>query len=141
MSNLSNSSNSTHPAQTDQASGDTQSQQPVPSSKYSPEGTQQHSSTNNTPIAHPDGPDASNSSQGNQAVKEAVENLHPRDMANNLDPSRPAPEAATTDAPPYAGYATGKVPDTQTGSSDPSQSNTQGLPADPNDVPGTINPR
>ncbi len=89
------------------------------SSRYTPDGKQQHTASNNTPIAHPDGPDVSNDSQGNQAVKEAVKNLHPRDLAQNLDPTQPAPAQAQQSGPPFAAYATGALPDTR------------GMPADP----------
>lgn len=91
----------------------------VPSSKYTPDGKQQHTATNNTPIAHPDGPDAVASSEGNQAVKQAVENLHPRDMARNLDPTNPAPQQVQQQAPAF-------ITETQSNSD---QRNEQGLPA------------
>lgn len=83
----------------------------VASQKYSPTGNQQNTPQVPVGIDHADGNTVS--SEGNQALKDAVEQLHPKDMARNLDPKQPdqAPSELQQSAP-FAGYATGKVPDT-----------------------------
>jgi|GEM_PF-2783078 hypothetical protein len=88
-------------------------QTPIAKKDYSPTGNQQQPAVPK-PIAQPD--DQAISSAGNQAIKEAVEQLHPKDLARNLDPNQPAAHPAkANEAPPFAGYATGKVPDTAKG--------------------------
>jgi len=88
-------------------------QNPIANKDYTPTGTQQQSAVPK-PIAPPD--DQSISSAGNQAIKAAVEHLHPKDLARNLDPSQPAAHPAKANqAPPFAGDTTDKVPDTAKG--------------------------
>ena len=90
-------------------------------SKYTPTAEQQDGGTASVGIAQPD--DKVQSSEGNQSVKEAVENLHPKDMARNLDPSKPdqQPDARDQNPAPLAPYADGTVPDTAKGQdADPS---------------------
>ena len=86
---------------------------PIAKKDYSPTGNQQHPAVPK-PIDPPD--DQQISSAGNQAIKEAVEHLHPKDLARNLDPSQPAAHPAKANqAPPFAGDTADKVPDTAKG--------------------------
>lgn len=94
----------------------------APVSKNSPTASQQHTATPSA-IAHPDGPDAQGGSDGNQALKEAVANLHPRDLAANLDPNSPDAVAAGHDAQNSAPFIS--TPD----NNQPDAPNEQGLPA------------
>jgi hypothetical protein len=66
-------------------------QTPIAKKDYSPTGNQQQPAVPK-PIAQPD--DQAISSAGNQAIKEAVEQLHPKDLARNLDPNQPAAHPA-----------------------------------------------
>ena len=86
--------------------------QPLPTSKNSPTGNQQDLPQVPVGIDHPDAQPVS--SEGNQAIKEAAEQLDEKTLASNLDedaPDHPATEAEQQTAP-FAGYATGKVEDT-----------------------------
>jgi len=86
--------------------------QPTENSKNSPTGNQQNLTQVPVGIDHADAQPVS--SEGNQAIKEAAENLDADTMASNLEegtPDHTATEAEQTTAP-FAGYATGKVPDT-----------------------------
>jgi hypothetical protein len=90
-------------------------------SKYTPTANQQDGDKTPVGIAQPDG--QPQSSEGNQSVKEAVENLHPKDMARNLDPSQPdqQPNPNDQNTAPFAPYSDGTVPDTAKGQdADPS---------------------
>lgn len=85
----------------------------LPTKDYTPTGNQQQQAVPK-PIAAPD--DEKMDSQGNQAIKEALDDLHPKDMVRNLDPTKADEHPAdASEAPPFAGYATGKVPDTAKG--------------------------
>ena len=82
----------------------------TPSPKNSPTGKQQDLPTVPVGIDHTD--DQPVSSKGNQALKDAAEHIDPAALAEQLDTnSRPKADDVDNTAP-YAGYATGKVPDT-----------------------------
>lgn len=67
-------------------------QAPTAQKDYSPTGNQQQPAVPK-PIDAPD--DQPISSAGNQAIKAAVEHLHPKDLVRNLDPEQPAVDPAT----------------------------------------------
>lgn len=79
--------------------------------KNSPTGNQQDLPQIPVGIDHADARPVS--SEGNQALKDAAEHIDPAALANNLDEDAADPdESDTHNSAPFAGYATGKVPDT-----------------------------
>lgn len=86
--------------------------QSLPTSKNSPTGNQQDLPKVPVGIDHPDANPAD--SEGNQAIKEAAEHLDAATLASNLDEDAPDHSDSQSEkkTAPFAGYATGKVPDT-----------------------------
>lgn len=82
----------------------------TPTAKNSPTGNQQNLPQVPVGIAHAD--DQPVSSEGNQALKDAAEHIDPAALAEQLDTTSHPKADDVENTAPYAGYATGKVPDT-----------------------------
>lgn len=85
-------------------------QNPIVASKNSPTGNQQDLPKVPVGIDHAD--DQPVSSEGNQALKDAAEQIDPAALAEQLDTSIAPKAGDVKNTAPYVGYATGKVPDT-----------------------------
>ena len=86
----------------------------TPTPKNSPTGKQQDLPKVPVGIDHAD--DQPVSSEGNQSIKDAAEHIDPAALAEQLDTtSKPKADKAddVENTAPYAGYVTGKVPDTE----------------------------
>jgi len=83
----------------------------TPTAKNSPTGNQQNLPQVPVGIAHAD--DQPVSSEGNQALKDAAEHIDPAALAEQLDTTSNPKADDVENTAPYAGYATGKVPDTE----------------------------
>lgn len=83
----------------------------TPTEKNSPTGNQQDLPQVPVGIEHAD--EQPVSSEGNQALTDAAEHINPAALAEQLDTTSDPKADDVENTAPYAGYATGKVPDTE----------------------------
>ena len=104
----------THHNDTGHSTQQTTTMPDTPDSKNSPTGNQQDLPQVPVGIDHADARPVS--SEGNQAIAEAAEQIDPAALAANLKSTTSdaaAADSATKNTAPFASYATGKVPDTE----------------------------
>jgi len=82
----------------------------TPTAKNSPTGNQQD--LPQVPVGIDPADEQLVSSEGNQAIKDVAEHIDPAALAEQLDTTSDPKADDVKNTAPYAGYATGKVPDT-----------------------------